>query len=299
MTDEKALFREEFCEIAVSEGVDGGYADRYYNLMFELGTALASTAVDGLLTVAISGAQGTGKSTFSKLLAILLERVFEKATLVTSLDDYYLTRSERADLAREIHPLLAVRGVPGTHDVALMRSVIAALKRGENVEVPEFSKGEDDRIGMIPVMGASLDVLIVEGWCWGATPADEMTLAEPANALEAERDADGDWRWYVNDQLAAGGYQELFAMADTTYFLAAPDFDVVFDWRWQQEQRLLRSGGGSRAMDEDQVRTFVMHYERITRRMLEDMPPRADLTIFLDREHRVRPPDRDRFQSGS
>lgn len=296
MSDEKSLFQEEFVMIATAEGVAPDYAERYYNLLFELGTGLASRAVEGLLVVGISGAQGTGKSTFAKMLAIVLERIFEKATLVTSMDDYYLTRAERQHLADTVHPLLATRGVPGTHDVELMLSCVESLKAGFSVQLPEFSKGDDDRMGMIPVMGASLDILIVEGWCWGAQAADEMSLGSPINSLEREQDADGDWRWFVNDRLAAGGYQELFAWADATLFLAAPDFDTVVDWRWQQEEKLHREGGGPHAMTRDQVERFCMHYERITMRMLEDMPARADLTIFLDDQHRVLPPRRDRFQ---
>ncbi len=296
MTDEKNTFQDEFVTIATMEGVEAEYAESYYNLLFELGTGLASRAIDGLLVVAISGAQGTGKSTFAKMLAIVLERIFEKATLVLSMDDFYLTRSERLKLAETVHPLLATRGVPGTHDADLMLRSIESLKAGFSVQLPEFSKGEDDRIGMIPVIGASLDILIVEGWCWGATPADEMSLGTPVNDLERERDPDGDWRWYVNDQLAQGLYQELFSQADATFYLAAPDFDTVFEWRWQQEQRLHERGGGSRAMSREEVREFVMHYERITMRMLEEMPDRADLTIFLDERHRVQAPRRDRFR---
>ncbi|MDZ7684989.1 MAG: kinase [Gammaproteobacteria bacterium] len=296
MTDEKETFRDEFNAIATTEGVDPGYVDNYYNLVFELATGLASRAADGLLTIGIAGAQGTGKTTFSKMLAILLERVFEKSTLVLSLDDFYLTRAERTQLAKDVHPLLAVRGVPGTHDVPLMRSVVSALKAGRNVEVPAFSKADDDRVGTTPVMGASLDVLIAEGWCWGATPAFEESLSVPVNELEREQDPDGDWRWFVNDRLASAGYQALFAEADATFFLAAPDMDTVYRWRWQQEKRL-QGSGGSHVMSEDEMRRFIMYYERITLRMLEQMPATADLTIFLDENHRVKVPRRDQFPS--
>lgn len=296
MTDEKEIFRAEFDAIATTEGVDPAYVDNYYNLVFELATGLASRAAGGLLMVGIAGAQGTGKTTFSKMLAILLERVFEKSTLVLSLDDFYLTRAERAELASNVHPLLRVRGVPGTHDAPLMQSVVSALKAGRNVEVPAFSKADDDRIGRTPVMGASLDILIAEGWCWGATPASEEDLAVPVNELEKTSDPDGDWRWFVNDQLASAAYQTLFAEADATFFLAAPNMETVFRWRWQQEQRL-QGSGGSHVMSEAEVRQFIMYYERITLRMLKQMPATADLTIFLDEHHRVKAPRRDQFPS--
>ena len=43
---------------------------------------------------------------------------FERA-VTFSMDDLYLGRAARVDLARRIHPLLATRGVPGTHDPML------------------------------------------------------------------------------------------------------------------------------------------------------------------------------------
>ncbi len=292
MTDEKSDFRAEFESRALSEGVDPDYVGAYYNLVFELATGIASRDADQCVVVGIAGAQGVGKSTFAKLLAVLLEGVFEKSTLVVSLDDFYLTRAERQQLAEKVHPLLAVRGVPGTHDVALMRSVIAALKARKNVEIPRFSKADDDRVGWVPVMGESMQVVIVEGWCWGAAPMAEASLAQPVNPLEQEQDPDGDWRWYVNEQLVA--YQDLFALSDALFFFAAPDMDTVVEWRWRQEQQL--DGSGPAVMTRDQVREFVMYFERITRHMLDEMPSRADLTLFLDERHRVQAPRRDRFR---
>lgn len=296
MSDEKDEFEAEFSDLARSSGIEADYTGSYYNLLFELATGLASRHRDGLLTVGISGAQGTGKSTFARLLAVVLERIFEKNTLVVSMDDFYYTRAERKRLAARVHPLLQTRGVPGTHDVALMRSVVSDLKARRNTEVPTLSKGDDDRSEMVPVMGGALDVLIVEGWCWGATPGADASLQAPVNTLEELRDPGGQWRRYVNQQLKSGGYRELFAEADTTYFLAAPDFEAVFHWRWQQERGLT---AGARVMNEEQVREFVMFYQRITERMLRDMPNRASLTMFLDDRHRVRAPRRDEFQSRS
>jgi hypothetical protein len=54
----------------------------------------------------VSGAQGSGKTTFTgQLASCLAERGFAVATL--SLDDFYLTQVERAALARDKHPLFA------------------------------------------------------------------------------------------------------------------------------------------------------------------------------------------------
>ncbi|MEX1237560.1 MAG: hypothetical protein WD994_04745 [Pseudomonadales bacterium] len=289
--DEKESIRNEFAALSIAAGVAPGYADNYFDLVFEISTGLASRS-DKLLVVGISGAQGTGKSTFSRMLAIALERGFEKTTLVVSLDDFYLTRAQREQLARDVHPLLQVRGVPGTHDVAMLASVIADLKAGRNTEVPVFDKASDDRRGMVPVMGAELDVLIVEGWCFGALPEQAADLAKPVNALESGQDPNGEWRTYVNRQLAEGGYQAVFESADVCFFLAAPDMETVIKWRWQQERELAQRSSGKAVMDEQQVRDFVMYYQRITLRMLRDMPRRATLTLYLDDRHQVRRPPR-------
>src|SRR5689334_11864372 len=89
-----------------------------------------------LLTIGINGAQGSGKSTLAALLHDLLEDGAGLRTVVLSIDDFYRTRAERQGLAREVHPLLETRGVPGTHDVALARHVLARLRelgRGESL----------------------------------------------------------------------------------------------------------------------------------------------------------------------
>ncbi len=289
--DEKESFRNEFAALAIVEGIEPRFADNYYDLIFELATGLVSRG-DALLMIGVSGAQGTGKSTFAKMLAIVFERVFSKRTLVMSLDDFYLTRAEREALAAKVHPLLRTRGVPGTHDIGLLRKVIDDIRARRNTRVPVFSKAEDDRHEMVPVMAGELDLLIVEGWCWGALPSASRDLDTPINALEANRDPDGSWRRYVNQQLAEGGYQEVFAEPDVLFFMAAPDMNAVIDWRWQQEQRLAARQSGSAIMSQDQVRNFVMYYERITRQMLKDLPERATLTLYLDERHQLVPPPR-------
>lgn len=295
--DEKDEFQEEFFEAAMAEGIARDYAPNYYNLLFELATGLVSRGDDDLLVLGISGAQGTGKSTFAKMLAVVLERVFEKSSLVMSLDDFYYTRAERVALAERVHPMLRTRGVPGTHDVALLRKVIEDLRAGGSTQIPVFDKAQDDRAGTVPVMGQDLDFLVIEGWCWGALPAAARDLQTPVNALEAEQDPDGTWRRYVNEQLAHGGYQEVFKLANVCFYLAAPDFETVLEWRWQQEERLSKRASGQGVMTRAQVEEFVMYYERITRQMSKDLPRQANLTIFLDKDHHViPPPDRRSFE---
>src|SRR6188472_2123866 len=76
--------------------------------------------------VGLSGLQGSGKSTLARQIAAAAS-AHGIATEVLALDDFYRGRGERAVLARTIHPLLATRGVPGTHDLALLDRTLRAL----------------------------------------------------------------------------------------------------------------------------------------------------------------------------
>ncbi|MBS0387238.1 MAG: kinase [Proteobacteria bacterium] len=237
--------------------------------------------------VALCGAQGSGKTT----LAVVLQRLLQArglATAVLSLDDFYLTRQQRAELAERVHPLLQTRGVPGTHDIALALQVVESLQRAGEVALPAFDKARDERRAPQdwPSVAAPVQVVLFEGWCLCAAPQAAAALARPVNELEAHEDADGGWRRYVNTALA-GDYRRLCNLFDYRVFLAAPGFDVVYQWRLQQEQQLrqqvaAQGADTSRMMSDAQLGRFVRHYERLTRHMLEDMPARADVVIRLD-----------------
>lgn len=236
------------------------------------------------LVVGISGAQGSGKSTLTAHLAQRLGASGRRVAAL-SLDDLYKTRAERQTMARTVHPLFATRGVPGTHDIALGLETIAALERGEASPLPRFDKGADDRVPRAdwPHAPADTQVLLLEGWCVGAVP--QTDLSAPVNALEAEEDPQGRWRSHVNAALA-GEYQHLFARIDLLVLLAAPGWDVVAQWREQQEAEL-RQRGGAAVMNPAQVSRFIQHYERLTRWILEEMPIRADLTVQLGESREV------------
>ncbi|MGD9811438.1 MAG: kinase [Sphingobium sp.] len=234
--------------------------------------------------VGLSGTQGSGKSTTAaRLVDKLAERGYRGAT--RSLDDFYLTRAERLHLAETVHPLLATRGVPATHDMPLLCGTVDALMRaetGERIGMPAFDKTTDDRVpkDRWPVFEGQADIILIEGWCVGARPQPEHHLIEPVNDLEAREDEQGHWRAFVNSALAAD-YSDFFARMDLSIMLAPPDFEQVFVWRNEQEAGLDRSAHGARpAMSAIQLRRFIAHYERLTRWMIEDRP--ANLVIGID-----------------
>lgn len=244
----------------------------------------------GPLILGLCGSQGSGKSTLAAALCSALEAE-GRSIAVLSLDDLYLGHEARADLARTVHPLFSTRGVPGTHDVAQGIALLEAIRAGEAVTLPRFDKARDEPAPQgQPVLGP-LDLLIFEGWCVGAKPQDAAALVAPVNALEREEDAQGVWRTAVNTALA-GPYADLFARIDRLVLLAAPGFEVVRGWRGQQEDELRArvergEAQGSRVMDGPALDRFVQHYERLTRHILAEMPPRADLVLRLEPDRSI------------
>ena len=239
-----------------------------------------------LVIIGICGAQGSGKSTLAEAVAAACAAQSLRSA-VLSIDDLYLTHAARQRLARKVHPLLATRGVPGTHDLALAAQVFAMLERGEPVPLPRFDKLRDDRrdADTWPQAPAGCQVLLFEGWCIGARPQASSALQKTINVLERDEDPHGTWRRFANDALA-GPYDEIFARIDRLVLLAAPTFEIVAHWRLEQERALAQAQAGVASMDATQVRRFVAHYERLTRHILAEMPDRADLVIRLDDQRR-------------
>lgn len=236
-------------------------------------------------TFGISGLQGTGKST---LAAQLVEAAGARGirAVALSLDDFYLDRPERGRLAREVHPLLATRGPPGTHDLALAVATLDALRAGQPIRLPAFDKLGDRRLPPERWREArGVELVVFEGWCLGTPAEPDAALAEPVNALERDEDADGVWRRHCNDALARN-YPPLWRRIDRLLFLQPPDFEVVPAWRWQQERALQAAQPGRAGMTRAGVERFVQHYERVSRQALRTLPAIADAVLRLDAARR-------------
>lgn len=232
------------------------------------------------LIVGINGAQGSGKSTVCRCLEVLLRaRGLRAVTL--ALDDLYLTRAERSELASAVHPLFATRGVPGTHAVGLGLAIVEDVLAGRAFTLPRFEKAVDDRAAEGTAIAGPVDVLLLEGWCVGAVPQPESALAAPVNALEAEEDGDGLWRHVVNSHLAAD-YARLFGLIDLLVMLKVENFEAVHANRALQEAKLRESRPDAPGLlDEGALARFIQHYERLTRWMLAEMPGRTDVVFTI------------------
>lgn len=242
----------------------------------------------------LSGLQGSGKSTLAR---VMKQEALARGwpTEVLSLDDFYYARSDREALARDVHPLLRSRGVPGTHEIELMMSVLAGLPHASNklpVIHPRFNKGRDTRFAPSrwPRITRPPKLVIVEGWALGIRPQALSALNKPVNALEREEDADGSWRRWVNNQLR--GYQPLWRKFDALIVLQAPNWDIVQRWRGQQEQDLL-ARNAPLAMDAPALKRFLQHFERLSRHALATLPALADTCVEYDDERHVTGLDHD------
>jgi D-glycerate 3-kinase len=235
---------------------------------------------------AIAGLQGTGKSTLAAQLACLAQTRGHRVA-VLSIDDFYLTKAERERLARDTHPLLANRGPPGTHDLGLAAKTLDLLLAGKGTALPRFDKLADERapVARWPVIVGRCDLVLLEGW-FLKTPAQQADeLLTPVNALERDQDPDGAWRSWCNAALARD-YPALWERIDALWWLQGPDFEVVPDWRWQQEQSLQAADPGRAGMDRAQVARFVQLFERVSRQALRTLPAIAERTIRLDAQRR-------------
>lgn len=230
------------------------------------------------LVVGLAGPQGSGKSTLAAGLARRLT-AGRLRPAVLSLDDLYLRRAERRTLAERVHPLLAVRGPPGTHDVALGLRTLDALRRPGPASLPRFDKAADDRGAEAERFTGPANVVLLEGWCLGVQPEPAGALAVPVNALERARDADGRWRAWVHARLGAD-YPPLWARLDRLVVLQPPSFDVVLGWRLEQERSLRERTG--KGMSDAEVAVFVQHFERLSRALMRQAGEIADLVVTLD-----------------
>ncbi len=267
--------------------------DRYYR---PLADRVASKSGDSPTLLGINGGQGTGKSTMALFLSHLLAEEHGLKVAVLSIDDLYLTRASRIELGETVHPLLVTRGVPGTHDPQLGLLVIETLMTASDdarTPLPRFNKAIDDRVpeGEWPVFEGKADVVILEGWCVGATPQSDEELSEPINALERDDDSEGQWRGHVNEQLS-GPYRPLFDRIDFMILLKAPSIACIREWRGEQEAKLrakMEESGGdmSQLMDDAAIDRFIAHYQRLTEHQWRVMVPTADAVLDLATDHRI------------
>ena len=264
------------------------YANKWFDPLLDQIEQQRKAIKQQPLFVGISGCQGSGKSTLADYLTFKLKSEKQLKVVNCSLDDFYLTKTERAVLANNVHPLLKTRGVPGTHDIDLAINCFHALQSENSgqLQLPIFDKLADDRASSSNTVQTPVDVLIFEGWCLGAEAQSEASLKSPINALEEEHDRNGSWRAYANSRLSSD-YNKLFNMINYWIMLKAPSFDCVLNWRTEQEEKLAarelkQADSNRKSMSRDEIKFFISHYQRITEQLLESLPSKANIVFELD-----------------
>ena len=246
------------------------------------------------LIIGLAGGQGTGKTTITSIISIILKKYFKLDIFKISIDDFYKTRKQRTLLSQNKHSLLMTRGVPGTHDIDIMLNFFKKIKvkNFKILKLPKFNKGVDDRCkqSLWYKIQSKPDVVILEGWCVGARSQNSKELKKPVNSLEKIHDQNFKWRQYVNYQLKTK-YKKLFNQLDYILFLKVKNFSLLRRWRLKQEKKLwLKSKNKKnlKIMNKSEVKNFMDTYQRITQQMFKDMPKYSSIVMNLNNSHQIK-----------
>ena len=244
--------------------------------------------------VGLAGGQGTGKTTTSSLIMIILIKYFKLKVFRISIDDFYKTRKERINLSKKIHPMLLTRGVPGTHDINMMLNFFKNVKSKnfKRFKLPTFNKAIDDRFNKKHWydLKDKPDVIIFEGWCVGAKSEKNNSLMKSINSMEKSRDQKKIWRRYVNQQLKTK-YKKLYSQLNCLIFLKANNFKLLQKWRLKQERKLWlnsKKNSNLKIMNKEDVINFMQTYQRITQNMFKYMPKYASIILSLNSNHQIK-----------
>ena len=242
--------------------------------------------------VGLAGGQGTGKTTISSLIRIILTKYFKLNVFRISIDDFYKTRKERINLSKRVHPMLLTRGVPGTHDINMILNFFkkSKSKKFKRLKLPIFNKAIDDRFNKKKWYNLKKrpDVIIFEGWCVGAKSEKNTTLKKTINSLEKVKDQKRIWRKYVNHQLKSK-YRTLYSQLNCLIYLKATNFSLLQKWRLKQERKLwVTSKLKSKIMSKEDVLNFMQTYQRITQNMFRSMPKYASVILNLNSNHQIK-----------
>ena len=240
------------------------------------------------LLLGLSGSQGSGKSTISKILKIILNTNFNLNVIYISIDDFYKTTIERKKMSKLYHPLFLTRGVPGTHDSKMIYKKLSSLlkKNFNSISIPKFDKSIDNRLKFKywKKIKKKPDIIIFEGWCVGAEPQKFKELKKPINILEKAEDTKLIWRKKVNNELKKS-YKKIFNLIDKKIFLKVPSFKYVLKWRLLQEKKLKKAS--KKSMTKKELKRFIMFYERITKNMTKNYK-NNDYIISIDEKHKIK-----------
>jgi len=244
--------------------------------------------------VGLSGGQGTGKTTISSVISIILRKYFKLNVFTISIDDFYKTRKERLLLSKKVHPSLMIRGAPGTHGTNIMLDFFSRAKRKKfrPLKLPKFNKAIDDRYNkkLWYSVKKRPDIIIFEGWCVGAKAEKNNTLKKSLNSLEKLKDKKLTWRRFVNKQLQSK-YKQLYDQLNCLLYLKSKNFSLLRKWRIKQEKKLRlksKKSNNHKIMSNKEVINFMQTYQRVTQNMFKYVPKYASIILKLNSNHQIK-----------
>lgn len=254
-----------------------------WNLWLPLAIQIADWRgmLDRCLIQGFLGGQGTGKTTLTRVLTVILKQLGYQA-VSWSIDDLYLSYLDRIAL-RNRDPRLIRRGPPGTHDVQLGINVLSQLQQGNfPIALPRFDKslhnGEGDRT--IPETIDQADIVLFEGWFIGVRPIVSQFEIAPIVT-----DSDRQFAQDMNEQLR--DYLPLWEMLDRLIVLYVPNYQLSKQWRKQAEHRMIAQGKSG--MTDAEIEQFVEYFWKALHPELFILPvlENADLVLEIGVEHTV------------
>ena len=163
-------------------------------------------------------------------------------------------------------------------------------KKFKKFKIPKFAKNLDDRLKKKYWYNVNErpEIVILEGWCVGAKSQSQSLIKKPINDLEKSEDKQMIWRKHVNHKLK-NDYKKIFSKIDHFIFIKIPNFKVVFKWRFLQESKLRKNSHlNNKTMSYNEIKRFIMFYERITLQMIRDLSKSASIVMTLKNNHQIK-----------
>jgi D-glycerate 3-kinase len=241
----------------------------------------------------ILGGQGTGKTTLTQILCLLLGYLGYWAIAI-SLDDFYKTYADRQKLKAK-DPRLIRRGPPGTHDISLALTTFKALLQAQSKElipIPRFDKslhgGEGDRI-LFPELVHDIDIVLFEGWFVGVRPIEKTVFNQSLPRHVAEVIPLKSIQFARDNRRRLKAYLPLWDQLDSLMVLYPQDYRWCLDWRTEAEHQMI--GQGKPGMSDPQIQEFVdyfwrsLHPELYIKPLIQN-PRFVDLVVEIDSDRR-------------
>ncbi len=266
--------------------------DIFINLLWKLWLPLAikitekKAQTERVFIQGILGAQGTGKTTLTSILTLII-KYLGYSCLSISLDDFYKTYSERKEL-QKIDPRLIYRGAPLTHDLNLALNLFNNLQNRETTEIliPRFDKsayngigerGEFERVN-------KPDIILFEGWFVGVRNINESLFNNPPDPILIPEDL----QFAKDNNQRLLDYLPLWEKLDSLIILEPKDYRFSLQWRKEAEHKMITSG--KTGMKDQEIEEFVNYFWRSLHPQLFIKPlinniNLVDLVIEINQNH--------------